>query len=90
MKFRFMQFGQRNGNDGNIVTYLKRKSYSLELINDSPGRPSLETTLDNSHGYEEITLRQFQQPYHESENSAVLSTVTNESLREDEYYLSPI
>lgn len=90
MKFRFMQFGQRNGNDGNIVTYLKRKSYSLELIHDSPGRPSFENTLGNSHGYEEITLRQFQQPYQESENSAVLGTVTNESLREDEYYLSPI
>lgn len=88
MKFRFMQYGQRNGNDGNIVTYLKRNS--LEFIHDSPERPGSENALENRHGYEEITLRQSQQPYQESENSAVMSTVSNESLKADEDNLSPI
>lgn len=86
MKFRMrlIQYGQRNGNDKNIVTYQKDKPHSLEIVHDNPERPRSENTFDASHEYEEIASRQSQQS--ESE----INPASDETWKADEDYLSPI
>lgn len=88
MKFRMrlIQYGQRNGNDENIVTYQKNKPHSLEFFHDNPERPGAENTFDAIHGYEEIASRQSQQSQSESE----INPASNESWKADDDYLSPI
>lgn len=84
MKFRMrlIQYGQRNGNDKNIVTYQKDKPHSLEIFHDNPERS--ENTFDASHEYEEIASRQSQQ------SDSEINPGSDESWKADEDYLSPI